>query len=892
MLARLRALVQAARPLQPRRLAAVAALVLAGAVTVVLVDMLEGVAARDVASAVRGTGGLALAGAILASAGSYAALVGFERLAIREAGVSVAPRLVALTGFISWAFTFVLGFGVVTGGAVRLRRYGRTGLAAVETLRVTLLGAVFFWVGIAAVAGLSLLAAPQVLRPLLGLPDAAAFALGLAVTLGLGVSIARGGRALRLGKQALALPGRRTGLWVVALGIADTGLAALGLWCVLPPGTPMPFLAFLPVFAMATVAGVVSHAPGGVGAFEAVILISVPGDTPALLAALLVFRLVYYVAPFSLAAIAFAAAEVAPQRRRLGALPPLVLSALRPLAPSILSAAVFAAGLVLLLTGALPGEAWRMSGVTSVLPLPLVEVAHLGSALAGAALLIVGSGLRKRVRAAWTATLALLAAEAVLAMARGLDYEEATLCLALIVILAFARDKFDRGGGVLQAVSLRRIAAIGGAIGLSFAVGLAAGGGGGAPAAGAWHLAAGAEVPRFLRASLGALLVLALLLAWRAARRPVRVAAGAPAADGLERLVAAAQEPGANLAFLGDKRFLFDDGRGFIMYQVRRGTWLAMGDPLAQDRAAAAALIWRFRELAHRGGGECAFYQVSEGMLPLYIEAGFSFVKLGEDAVVDLTRFSMEGARAARFRQSVARARRAGCTFELVPPAAVAALLPALKPVSDAWLARQKGREKGFSIGFWDEAYLSRFEVALVRCGDRPVAFATLWPGADGQDLAIDLMRYGDDLPGDTMDFLFLSLMEAARARGIARLGLGMAPLSGLVEHRLAPAWSRVGATVYRCGGAFYNFSGLRAYKEKFHPEWRPRYLAHAGGRSLARVLLDATLIIARGPEGRIDPAPAPDLARGPLPHADADGARPGAPDASGFDHGEPRAAA
>ncbi len=868
-LARLRAFAASKKALfNPRRLGALAALGLAGAVAVLLVDMLEGVAASDVASAVGATSGLALVAAAAASAGSYAALIGFERLALHQAGARVAPRLAALTGFISWSFTFVLGFGIVTGGAVRLRRYGRAGLTTGETLRVTLFGTVFFWLGIVGLAGLSLLGAPGTLLPLVGLPAPAGFALGLAITLALAVWIARDGRTLRLGGQSLTLPGARTGLAIVALGVADTGLAGLGLWWVLPADTALAFHLFLPIFAMATVAGVVSHAPGGIGAFEAVILLSVPGEPSALLGSLLVFRLVYYVAPFSLGALAFALAELAPQRRRLSAVPLMVLPVLRPLAPVLISLAAFAAGAVLVVSGALPAAPWRMNALSPPVPLPLVEAAHVAASLCGAALLVAAAGLKRQVRASHRAALVLLAAGAVFSLLRGFAIEAATICGALGVALVLARRQFDRAGSAFQTVTLRRLGAIAAIILAGIAAGFATHGDI------EWHntldLAAGSDGPRAVRASLGAMAVLALLVAFRALRPAGPASADAPGTARLAAAVAHAADPNANLAFLGDKRFLFDGEGGFIMYQVQRGTHLAMGDPVASTRAGAADLIWRFRELAHANGGEPAFYQVSAGALPLYIEAGFTFIKLGEEAVVDLSLFSMTGSRASRYRQMVARAERAGLTFEIVPASAAEALLPTLKPISDDWLSRQIGREKGFSIGFWDEAYLARFDHAVVRAAGVPVAFATLWRCGEGPEAAIDLMRYGPDLPGGTMDYLFISLINALKERGVARLSLGMAPLSGLAEHHLAPAWSRVGATVYRCGGAFFNFSGLRDYKAKFKPDWRPRFLAHTGARSVARIMLDTTLIVSRGPrrqDTQASPLPSiPQAAPAPAP--------------------------
>jgi phosphatidylglycerol lysyltransferase len=90
--------------------------------------------------------------------------------------------------------------------------------------------------------------------------------------------------------------------------------------------------------------------------------------------------------------------------------------------------------------------------------------------------------------------------------------------------------------------------------------------------------------------------------------------------------------------------------------------------------------------------------------------------------------------------------------------------------------------------------------------------------------------------------------METAKADGYRSFSLGMAPFSGLPQHRLASGWSRVGNLLYHRGGRFYNFEGLRTFKEKFKPDWRPRYLAWPGGLALPKVLLDVTALIAASP--------------------------------------------
>jgi phosphatidylglycerol lysyltransferase len=114
----------------------------------------------------------------------------------------------------------------------------------------------------------------------------------------------------------------------------------------------------------------------------------------------------------------------------------------------------------------------------------------------------------------------------------------------------------------------------------------------------------------------------------------------------------------------------------------------------------------------------------------------------------------------------------------------------------------------------------------------------------------VDLMRYSSDAPSGVMEYLFIELMLWGRANGFERMGLGMAPLSGLESRALAPRWHRFGGMLYRHGEHFYNFQGLRRYKEKFDPIWEPRYLATPAGLALPRVLSNVASLISGGITG------------------------------------------
>jgi phosphatidylglycerol lysyltransferase len=149
-------------------------------------------------------------------------------------------------------------------------------------------------------------------------------------------------------------------------------------------------------------------------------------------------------------------------------------------------------------------------------------------------------------------------------------------------------------------------------------------------------------------------------------------------------------------------------------------------------------------------------------------------------------------------------------------------------------------------LGYFDERYLSNFDVAVVRHAGAAVAFANLWRGRK-EELSVDLMRYNEAAPKGVIDYMLIECMLWGRAQGFRWFNLGMAPLSGLEEHALAPAWHKIGRMVTRYGENFYGFEGLRKFKDKFDPVWRPRYLAAPDGLAMAGALLDVTALISGG---------------------------------------------
>ena len=275
-----------------------------------------------------------------------------------------------------------------------------------------------------------------------------------------------------------------------------------------------------------------------------------------------------------------------------------------------------------------------------------------------------------------------------------------------------------------------------------------------------------------------------------------------------------------------------DAAEGFIAYRTFGRFLITYSDPVCpagQERQILAA----FLEEAAGRDHDVILYQISPALLPAAHDFGFTFFKLGEEGIVDLARFDLKGNKAKKWRHAINRVEKSGGRFEIVQGEALRALLPEMRRVSDAWLQRKHGAEKGFSIGRFDEEYLGRFPCAVARdAAGRIVGFANILEGNPGGEISVDLMRYlpGDDGQGvleDVIEYLFIQIMLHGKERGFTRFNLGMAPLSSVGELRWARPFERLAHLFFRHGEHWFNFQGLRRFKEKFEPEWEPRYMAY-----------------------------------------------------------------
>ncbi|WP_425073590.1 bifunctional lysylphosphatidylglycerol flippase/synthetase MprF [Sagittula sp. S175] len=820
-----------------------------------LYHLLAPVDLRSVMTQARATPLPVIGLALLTTAASYATLIGYDWSALRYIGKSLPFPVTALGSFLGYAFGNTIGAGPITGGAVRYRIYSALGLSAYDIAAIATFGASAFGFG-ATIIGFGALAFhPHALGHLLAMPPETIRWGSLAiVAVALALLFAIAARQSELTVRGITLRPPTPG--IMAAQFAFTGidllLAATTLYLLLPP-SDLGFLTFLAVFAAGIMAGVVSHVPGGVGVFETVIIAALPPSVSTEQAAigLLLFRMIYYLVPFGVALVILAVTEMRLATGR--ALPPVLqglLTSIGALVPLAIAAMVFASGAIMMVSSLIPPTSDLAEDLELLLPPALLESGALLTSALGASMLVIAHGLLRRVQGAWWLAVLALSGGIAASLANGLDYERALMLAAALLILLPTRREFFRTTRLTRDVlSLRwslLMLGLGGAmLAVLFFAQKAT------PYAHDlwWQFASDQSAPRALRAALLGFVVLSVsLLVF--ALRPGRMRHDLATPEELERaraLVMSQPDPEAHIALTGDKCLMFSDsGRSALMYRIQNRSWIALHEPFG-DPAEIRQLAWAFHDAAYAANARPIFYAVSTQYVPLWIDMGLALIKMGEEAVVPLKGFSLEGPSRKRLRTTHNRALRDGLRFEVLQAPVAREVVEQLRPISDAWLVSKSGGEKGFSVGRFDPEVIARAPIAVVRHADRIVGFATLWQTDQKAGASLDLMRHVDDAPSGLMEFLFTELLLHYAAEGYAEFSLGNAPLSGLEARRGARLTARMGAFVYKHGRQFYNFEGLRAFKDKFDPDWRPIYVAIPPRANILAVATDIAVLIGGG---------------------------------------------
>lgn len=786
----------------------------------------------------------------------YLVLTVYDILALRYIQRPLEYRRIAMASFIGYVFSH--NATIVGGSAARYRIYSSFGISATEVAKLVVFCSITFWLGFLTISGIAFVLARQDIPTALHIPFVSVLPLGvifLAVVTAYILSNLLRRQPLRFGGWELPIPSLPLSLGQIGISSLDWLLASSVLYVLLPNTIQITFFKFVVIFLLAQAAGLLSYIPGGLGVFETIILLLLSefAEPSAVMSSLLLYRLIYYIIPLGVASIILAVYEVLSKKEALAQVGAVVGRWSSVLVPHVLAFTSFVAGAILLFSGALPTAHGRLAWLRDVLPLPAIELSHFLGSLVGAGLLILARGLQKRLDAAYHFTIILLIAGIVFTLLRGLDYEETIiLAVMLMALLPCRRQFYIKASITSERFTPAWIILITVVLLCSIWIGFFSYKHVDYSNELWWRFTLNDDAPRFLRATAGAVIII-FLFALAKLFVPAKPKPAIPDAGDLEKvrsIVGNSRKTYAWLALLGDKKFLFNEKQdAFIMYGVEGRSWVAMGDPVGSEEQWEQ-LLWSFREMCDQYGGWPVFYQIETLHLDLYLDLGMTFLKLGEEARVPLPSFSLEGTHRKGLRSSHNKIQGEGCTFEIIPQANVPPFFSELQSVSDAWLVDKNTREKRFSIGFFNPDYLQRTPVAVVKSNWKIIAFANVLTGAEKEELSVDLMRFLPDAPNGLMDFLFIEIMLWGKSDGFKWFNFGMAPLSGFEDRALAPLWSRAGAFVFHHGEHFYNFQGLRQYKEKFDPKWQPKFLACPKSLILPRILTNIATLISGGVKG------------------------------------------
>jgi len=570
---------------------------------------------------------------------SYAGLTLYDWLGTIYAGHRVGYGRVAFASFCAYALSHNLGFAAVSGAAVRYRLYAHWGLAPGQIARVVAFCSLTFGLGGMVLGGAILFVEPRAV-PFFGdhLPPAVLYGFGVllwGVVVGY-VTLARWVGTIRPFGHTIELPGFRMALAQVALATADVALTATIFWVLVPHAPGLNWLIFLGIYVTAYTAGLAANVPGGIGVFDSAVLFGLAPylAAPRIVAAVVVFRLYYYVIPLFLAGSMFAGNEVLLRGEAiLGRLAhrPIGRALGRVGEPDFAVAASTGAatlsGLLLLGVGVLAPS--RGGGE----PVLLSDLAnHAGQfvpSLIGAALVVVGLGLVRRVTLAWWASLLLLAGGALFMAGRsGAPGWIAGVLVLSALLLAPFRALFYRPArltsGKLEASAAAPLLAL--VLGVLGVVGfrrhIA-----GLTADAWWEIVLAPGVPVGLRVSVALTVVPALIAVW-ALLRPGRTAWQTWDMAAQRRFAGLGAAPPAR----ADGLVWGESGRAAIPFLRRGRVLLGLGDPAGAsgDRISA---VWRLRDLAEQEGRDPAIWRAGPELLKIYADLGLTGLPLGPDGL-------------------------------------------------------------------------------------------------------------------------------------------------------------------------------------------------------------------------------------------------------------------
>ena len=292
-----------------------------------------------------------------------------------------------------------------------------------------------------------------------------------------------------------------------------------------------------------------------------------------------------------------------------------------------------------------------------------------------------------------------------------------------------------------------------------------------------------------------------------------------------------------------DKSIFFSPSRNcFLAYGVGVNYALVLGDPVGPEEEIET-IIREFKTFCFENGWSLGFHQTLPDFLPVYKKLGFKRLKIGDDAVVDLVRFDLEGREKKDLRHKVNQLEKDGYRYVRYDPPLLDSVLQQAEEVSREWLKIPGRRERGFSLGMFEPDYI-RFTPLLAAVDKNGIiqAFVNIIPSYCGE-ATIDLMRHSLSAPKGIMEYLFVKNILYFKEQGFKRFNMGMAPMSGFQDREEATMEERAIHYFFQRLNFMFSYTGLKQFKAKFATIWEPRYAIYQNTLDLPRHALALTRV-------------------------------------------------
>jgi phosphatidylglycerol lysyltransferase len=500
----------------------------------------------------------------------------------------------------------------------------------------------------------------------------------------------------------------------------------------------------------------------------------------------------------------------------------------------------------------------RGEALIAVFPLEFLHISRFLSLLIGFALAVSSLNIFKRKKRAYALVMILAGLSVVFHLTKGLDYEEAASSILLMAVLFLARKSFtvkssipDLGSALARLATAFAVTLLYGTLGfwlldpkdfgINFSVAdgirrtIAALAFANDPA-----LVARTHFAAWFLDSLDLISITALVYVLYSLFRPVfyRLRTLPLERDRAAEILNAHGRSSLDpFKLLDDKAYFFSpSNHAFLAYRMAGNFAVVLADPVGPEDEIAG-IIRAFKELCEENDWKLAFYQTLPDFLALYRQAGFKKMKVGDDAIVDLEEFNLDGKSMKHIRHALNQFQKTGLRAVYYEPPVAEDILAGIREVSDDWLRIPGRRERGFTVGVFSEEEVRRTPVfAAVQPDGRILAFMNLIPSYAPGETTIDLMRHRRDAPDGVMDSLFVRLFERQKQMGFKRFSLGLAPLSGFREGEEAGAEERAVQYFLQRSNFIFSYSGLAGYKAKFATHWEPRYAVYRNVLDLPRL--------------------------------------------------------